>query len=313
MGLFFDPNFLIVPILIATFRMSVPFLLAGVGEVYSERSGVLNIGMEGFMLFGALFGYMVAVRSGSPWIGALGGMAAGGLLSLVHAYFSVTLGVDQIITGTGIWLFGEGITGFLARTFIWKGGRAAPGAPQFTPINIPGLDRIPFIGPILNQQNMLFYIAIGLIVVGSIVLFRTSFGLKIRAVGVNPLAADDAGVSVFATRYTGVLICGLLCGLAGVSLSIGIVDTFTERMTAGRGFITLAIVIFANWRPHRVVWGALLFAGVSALQLRFQAMGVPVPYPFMVMLPYVIAMIALVGIVRKVSVPTYLARPFRRA
>ncbi len=312
MDLILDPNLFIIPIIIATFRMAVPLFLSGVGEVYSERSGVLNIGMEGFMLFGALFGYMMAVRSGSPWIGALGGMIAGGLLSLVHAYFSVTLGVDQIITGTGIWLFGEGISGFAARTFIWKGGKPAPGAPQFLPLNISWFEKVPIVGPILNQQNILFYIAIGLIVLGSIVLFRTSFGLKIRAAGVNPLAADDAGVSVFATRYIGVLICGALCGLAGVSLSVGIVDTFTERMTAGRGFITLAIVIFANWRPQRVVWGALLFAGASALQLRFQAMGVPVPYPFMVMLPYVIAMIALVGIIRKVSVPTCLAKPFRR-
>ena len=218
MELLINPQFFLIPILIATFRMAVPFFLAGVGEVYSERAGVLNIGMEGFMLCGALGGYFVALRTGSPWLGAVGGMAAGGLLSLIHAYLSVTLGVDQIISGTGIWLFGEGISGFLARTFIWKGTRAAAGAPQFIPINTSWLANVPVVGPILNAQNILFYVAIVLIILGSIVLFRTSFGLKIRAAGVNPLAADDAGVSVFKVRYLGVLLCGLLSGLAGVSL-----------------------------------------------------------------------------------------------
>ena len=301
----------ILALIPATFRLTVPILLASIGEVISERAGVMNIGIEGYMLMGALFGYIGSLWSGSPLVGVMLAVIVGGLLSLIHAFLSVTCGVEQIISGIGLWIFSDGFTGFINRTFVIKGSSIAPTAKGFGKLNIPMLSEIPVVGPILFEQNAFFYASIFLAIAFNFILFRTNFGLKIRAVGEKPAAIMDAGVSVNLMRYIGILICGAMGGLAGASLSLGIMDRFFEGMSSGKGFIALAIVVLGNWMPINTIWGSLLFAVMLALQLRLQALGVAFPYPFLLMLPYVLAIVAVAGVIKKANTPAALGEVYR--
>ena len=295
-------------VLAATLRMSFSLIVPSLGEAVSQRSGVLNIGIEGYMLMGAIISYLTVANTGSLWFGVIMGIIAGAILSLMFAYLSISLKTNQIISGLAIWMLSMGSSSFLFRTLgITKEING------FSAVKIPVLSEIPVIGTILFQQNILFYIAILLVVVFSLVMFRTRFGIIIRATGENPLAVDMAGYSVEKMRYISVLICGAMSGFGGAYLVLAVIHRFTENITAGRGFIALCIVILGRWNPWGVLAGSLLFAFVDALQMHLQVLGVPVPYPLLLMSPYVVTIIVIVGItgiIKKVLPPKKLAIPY---
>jgi simple sugar transport system permease protein len=295
-------------VLAATLRMSFSLLVPSLGEAVSERSGVLNIGVEGYMLMGAIASYLAVATTGSIWFGVMMGIMAGTVFSLIFAYLSISLKANQIISGIAIWMLSMGFSSYIFRILgITKEVKG------FSAIKIPVLGDLPGIGPVLFQQNILFYIAILLVAVFALVMFRTRLGIIIRATGENPLAVDMAGYNVSKMRYISVLICGAMSGLGGSYLVLAVIHRFSENMTAGRGFIALCIVILGRWNPLGILGGSLLFAFIDALQMHLQVSGVPVPYPLLLMLPYVVTIIVIVGItglVRKVLPPKKLAMPY---
>lgn len=299
-------DWFIPAVLASMVKFSFPLLVASLGEAVAERSGVYNLGMEGYMLFGAFFGFYGALVTHSIWAGILIGILAGMLLSLVHAYFSITLRVNQIISGIALWLVGIGVTSFMFRSI------GSQNVGTFAELNIPVLSDIPYIGRIVFQQNILVYLGFLLALIFSLLLKRTPFGLLNRAVGDNPLAVDLAGHSVYRIRYISILICGAMSGLGGAYLSLAILGTFSENMTAGRGFMALCIVMFGKWDPMKIVLGVLLFAGAESLQVRLQAIGVPIAYPFLLMIPYVLTLIVLVTAMRKGIAPAKLGIPYAK-
>jgi ABC-type uncharacterized transport system permease subunit len=268
--------------------------------------------MEGYMLIGAFTAYIGALFLGSVWLGFLVGALGAILIVLINAYLGVTLGANQMVSGIAINILALGLTSFLHRELIIGNFGRAPPAQSLQNIDIPLISNLPAIGPILFQQNPLFYISLILVPIFSILLFKSRFGLKIRSVGDNPTAADSLGVNIHRIRYQSIIIGGIMAGLGGATLPLAYVSNFTEGMTAGRGFIVLAIVILGNWSPYRVLGGAFLFSFVYALQLRIQAEGLGIPYPFLLMLPYIFALIALIGAVGKVQMPNALAIPYKR-
>lgn len=300
----------LVGLLQATMRTATPLLLAGLGELFSERSGILNLGLEGIMLIGSLFGFLVANQTGSTWLGILSGGLAGLLISLIHAVLSISFNVNQTVSGVGINILCTGISMTVYRTVFGMASSGVPTAPAQEQIHIPGLSNLPFIGPVLFQQLPLVYIALALVPISWLVLYKTEFGLAIRSVGEHPLAAETLGINVRLVRYICVLICGFLTGIAGTFLSLGLLNIFLDNMTAGRGWIALAVVIFGKWTPGGVLSASFLFGLASALQLRLQAAGVQIPYQFLLMAPYVLTIIALVGAVGRSIGPAALAKPY---
>lgn len=301
----------VIGLFAATVRIAVPFLLAALGETISQRSGVLNLGVEGMMLMGAFSSFVGAYFTGSLWLGVFLGMIIGGLMGLLMAFMSVTLRANQVITGVIINIFSWGLVAYLTRVIFRASYIAAP--VSFEPINIPVLSQIPVLGPILFQHNILVYLAIIFTPLTSFVLMRTTLGLKIRAVGENPQAADTLGVNVYAIRYLCVIFGGVMAGLGGTFLSLAYQNVFAEYMIGGRGWIAVALVIFGTWNPYKVFGGALLFGSINAFQLRLQAVGVKIPYEYLLMLPYILTIIALILIVRrKVGAPASLAVPYKR-
>ncbi|HZU87201.1 MAG TPA: ABC transporter permease [Anaerolineaceae bacterium] len=296
----------------ATFRISTPILLAATGETYAERSGVLNLGIEGTMLFGAFVGFFVADATGSLWIGLLIAIVFGVLSGLLMGLLTVTLGVNQHVSGLSVTLLLTGLSLFAFR-LNFGGGGGTP--PRITPFDqVRPLGDIPFLGTI-SEQYLLTYITFLLIVpLAWWVLYKTNFGLKIRAVGENPEAADAAGINVYAIRYAALAIGGGLMAAGGAFLALAQVGSFTHAIVSGRGWVAIAIVIFGNWNPKRVMWGALIFGGTFALQLRLQAMGLqlPIPYEAFLALPYIVTIIALVIAGRNASYPAALLKPYRR-
>jgi ABC-type uncharacterized transport system permease subunit len=285
-------------------------LRAGIGELFSERAGVLTIGLEGIMLIGSLFGFLVANQTGSLWLGIAAGGAAGLLISLIHAVLSVSFGVSQVVSGVGINILCIGISLTTYRSVFGMASSGVPTAPAQEPIFIPWLSNVPIIGEIFFQQLPLVYIALLLVPVTWFIFYRTELGLKIRSVGEHPLASETLGVNVYSIRYMAVMICGLLTGIAGTFLSLGLLNIFLDNMTAGRGWIALAVVIFGKWKPFGVLWASLLFGLASAFQLRVQAAGFDIPYQFLLMAPYVLTMLALIGAVGRSAAPAALAVPF---
>ncbi len=295
----------------ASVRLSTPVLLAALGETIAERSGVLNIGVEGMMLAGALGGVLGAHYSGNPWVGLLVGMAAGGFLALIHAVVSITVQADQIVSGVAINILALGLTTFFFRSIFGISPKPVL-VKSFPTIEIPVLSSIPFLGEVLFRQNSLVYIAMILVPLTWFVLAKTKLGLNIRSVGEQPRAADTAGISVPFIRYFSTILGGLLAGMGGCFLSLGQVKMFADGMTGGRGFIALAAVIFGKWNPFGV-WGAVLIFGVAdAVQLRLQVKGFEVPYQFLLMIPYVLTIIALAGLVGRSIYPEALGRPYSK-
>lgn len=291
----------------AAFRMATPLIFAALGGIFSERSGVVNIALEGMMLIGAFTAMFVTYHTGLPWVGVLGAIAAGALIGLLHAVFCIRYRANQVVTGTAINIFAGGLTVFLLRYFFGAAG-TSPSVNTIADITIPVLNRIPWIGRVIGRQNPLVYLALIAVVVVHIILYKTPWGLRLRAVGEHPRAADTVGVNVFRMRYLAVIISGSLAGLGGTYLSIAHLSRFSEGMTAGRGFIALAAVIFGKWTPFGALGACLFFGYADALQMRLQDVGIPTQ--FMNMLPYILTIVALVGFVGKAVGPKASGQPY---
>ena len=295
----------------ATIRMATPILFATVGEIIAERAGVLNLGIEGTMLMGAMVGFVTAFKTGSLWLGVLNAGVIGAIFGLLMAFLTVTLRTRQEISGLSINLLSSGLSFFFFRT-IFGVMSVPPHIKPFDPLVIPGLATIPIIGDIFFKQYTLTYIAIILAPVAYIFLFKTNLGLKIRAVGENPVSADTVGVSVYFVRYISVILGATLAGIGGSFLSLAQFNMFLDGMTAGRGFIAIALTIFSNWNPMNALWGSFLFGGADALQLRLQAVGFKIPYQFFLMIPYLLTILALLGVSKRAKAPASLIIPYKR-
>lgn len=295
-------------ILYSGIRLATPYLYASIGETFAQLSGVYNLGVDGIMLMGAYTGFFVAQKTGNLWLGLLSAGIAGLLMGLLMALVSVTMKAEQGISGIGLQLFGLGLSTLLFKTTL--GG--VESITGFQPVRIPLLGNIPYIGDVLFNHNLLVYGAFLLVPVATWVINKTTYGLKVRAVGQNPQAADSLGVNVTRIRYSTVCIGGVFAGIAGASLSIALINLFQENMTNGMGFIAVALVYFGGWRPLGVMGGALLFSFVNALQLWIQVLGIPLPSDIAVMLPYILTILALTISVKRVSKPTALSIPFER-
>lgn len=290
----------------ASVRLGVPLALAALGEAVTERSGVLNIGLEGSIIAGALGGALGALAFGSGSAGVVAGAAAGAAVALVFAAFSVGLGTDQIITGTAITVGGLGLTGAIYQARFGATGTALT-LPTLAPAPIPILSQIPLIGDALFRQAWTAYLAY--LLAGALwwFLFRTAWGLELRAVGEAPAAAEAAGVRVRMVRFWATLFGGTLAGLAGAHLALAHAGTFSENMSAGRGFIAIAVVVLGRWNPLLVLVAALFFGAASALPFLLQALGLDLPYQLFLALPYVLTLAALAGWVGRARAPAALA------
>lgn len=312
----------IIQVLDSTIRLGTPLLLACLAGLFSERAGVFDIGLEGKMLAAAFFSAAVAAVSGSVWLGLLAGIAASLVLAALHGLASITFRGNQLISGVAINFLAAGMTVLIAQDWFGQGGRTPSlmSGGRFEPLTLPFADAIasvPFIGPIyselLSGHSILVYIAFLAVPATWWVLYRTRFGLRLRAVGENPAAVDTAGVSVVGLRYAAVAICGVLCGIAGAYLATALQAGFVKDMTAGRGFIALAALIFAKWRPWQAMWACLLFGFLQAVALRYQNIdlgGLVIPVQVMDALPYILTVVILAGFVGKAIPPRAGGEPY---
>ena len=298
----------IIGMLASGIRLATPYLYAAIGETFGQRSGVLNLGVDGIMLLGAYAAFYAVFTTGNLVLGLLAAILVGGVMGLAMAFISVTLQAEQGISGIGIYLFGLGMSDLLFQQTLGT----VETVSGFRPVEIPVLSEIPALGEIFFQHNLLVYGAYLLIPVAWFILNRTTVGLKIKAVGENPEAADSLGVSVAGVRYATVTFGSMLSGLAGASLSIALLNVFQQNMTAGLGFIAVALVYFGGWRPVGVLFGALLFSTVQALQNWVQTLGIPVPSEVAVMMPYVLTIVVLVFAVQRVGQPAALTKVYER-
>ncbi|MFC3162499.1 ABC transporter permease [Ciceribacter thiooxidans] len=275
-------------ILLTVITAATPLVVAALGELVTERAGVLNLGVEGMMVMGAVGAFAVTQITGSPYIGLLAGIASGALFSLLFGFLTLTLVANQVATGLALTLLGLGASGMLGESYV-----GAPGI-KLQPIAIPMLSDIPFVGPLLFRQDIIFYVSVALVVGVNWFLFKSRTGLKLRAIGDNHASAHALGIHVIRTRYLAVLFGGACAGLAGAQLSLIYTPQWVENMTAGRGWIALALVVFASWRPWRVLAGGYLFGAVSIGQLHAQAMGIGIPSQFLSALPYAATIVVLI-------------------
>jgi ABC-type uncharacterized transport system permease subunit len=294
----------------AMLRYATPLIFAALGGLFSERSGVINIALEGMLLTGAFFAVLGADVTGSWFLGLLVGMVAGGLLALIHAIFSVSLRADQIVSGVALNFLALGIT-----SYLYLNRYGAEGTPTDLPsvpdVKLPLIEDIPFFGDIFGQVNLLIWIALAMVVITWVIVFRTPQGLRLRSSGENPLAAETAGLSVVRTRYVAVVTSGVLAGAGGAYLSIGFVHSFSQNMTVGTGFIALAALIFGRWRPAGALAAALLFGFSTALAQRLPEFS-PNAATLFQALPYVLTLIAVAGVVGRSIPPAAIGRPLDR-
>lgn len=302
-----DAAGVLAPFAEATVRIATPLALAALGETVVERTGVINIGIEGAMLCGALASAIVAGASSSAMVGLLAGAAAGIAVALVFAVFAVRLRGDQIVVGTAITLGATGVTGAVYRAAFGNTG-AALSLPTLPPLAVPGLSALPVVGRALLEQPLPTYLMYAAVPVIWFLFARTQYGLALRSAGESPAAAVAAGLNVRRLRLAALVIGGLMAGLAGATLVLAQAGTFAERMTAGRGFVAIAIVVLGRWNPAGVFGAALVFGAASALQYAFQASGVAVPYQFFLMAPYVLSLLTLAGIGGRARSPEALGR-----
>ncbi len=300
---------IVVSILISVCVASTPLLLAATGELVVERSGVLNLGVEGMMIIGAVAGFSVAQITGNPYIGALVAIGAGAVFSLLFAFLTLSLVTNQVATGLALTILGLGLSGMIGEGFVGQ-----PGI-KMTPIDIPILSDLPLVGKLLFGQDAIFYTSLILVGLVSWFLFRTRAGLMLRSVGDNAKSAHALGIPVIRIRYMAVMFGGACSGLAGAHLSLVYVPQWVEGMTAGRGWIALALVVFASWRPARLLVGAYLFGAVTIAQFHAQALGISIPAQFLTSLPYLATIIVLVIIARNrrmtmINTPASLGQPF---
>jgi len=295
----------------ATMRMATPIIFAALGEILSERAGVLNLGIEGIMLMGAMTGFLVTFSSGSIWLGVLAAAGIGMLLGLLMAFLAVYLGLSQHVSGLGITLFATGLAMFIYRLHFGS-PTVPPIIEPFRQISLPILSKIPIIGPGLFTQYSLTYIAWLLVPIMSILLYRTKIGLKIRTVGENPIVADTVGVNVLLVRTLCLVAGGALMGIGGAFLTLAHQNMFLIDVVGGRGWVAIAMVIFGNWNPYKGAIGALIFGFLDGLQLRLQGLGIAISFHIFLMIPYLLTIVALISVSRKASVPAGLLKPYRR-
>lgn len=301
----------LISILAAAITAGTPILFAALGELVTERAGILNLGVEGIMLVGAVSGFIAAVTTGSSWLGLAAAMLAGGLVALIHALLCITLRANQTVSGLALTLFGAGLSGYLGKDYI-----GIPVPSPFTVQKLGFLSDLPLAGPVFFQHDVLVYLSYLLVPLLWFFMYRTRPGLYLRALGENPAAADALGVKVFFLRYLYVTLGGMLCGIGGAYLSLAYAPSWLENMTAGRGWIAVALVIFALWNPIRAMIGSYLFGGVDALGFHLQVIGVSVS-PFLLnMLPYLFTIIVLVIVMARqggrLTAPGALGLPYNR-
>ena len=289
-------------------RLATPYLLAALGEMLSQRSGVFNLGLEGIMLMGAFAGFYITYVSQSPLLGLLAAIVTGGLMGLLMAFVSVTLQAEQGISGIGLSMLGWGLSGLFFRLYV-DGIQSIAGPKAW---KIPGLGDIPIVGPMFFNHHFIVYFAFLLVPFLWFVLFRTTWGLSVRAVGMTPQAVDTMGVSVSGLRYQCLILGGMLAGLAGATLTVANTHMFADNITAGRGFIAIALVYFGRWSPWGILAGSLLFSMADSFQLWVQVLGINFPYEMAVMLPYIVTIIALMISFGRVWPPAALGKPYER-
>jgi ABC-type uncharacterized transport system permease subunit len=299
----------LIGILASGIRLATPYLYAAIGETFGQRSGVLNLGVEGIMLMGAFSGFYTVYKTENLWLGLLSAIIVGGLMGLATAFINVTLQAEQGISGIGIFLFGLGMSDLLFQKLI-NNVVTISGFPN---VPIPILSNIPVIGEIFFDHNILVYGAYLLAFLAWFVFNKTTLGLSILAVGENPAAADTLGVSVTAVRYFTVTLGGVLSGIAGASLSIALLNVFQQNLTNGMGFIAVALVYFGGWRPFWVLGGSLLFSMISALTIWVQVIRIPIPSDVAIMLPYILTIVVLVLSAGRVRAPSALTKPYERS
>ena len=283
---------ILLAILLTVFTAATPLMLAALGELVVERSGVLNLGVEGMMIMGAVSGFAFAQLTGNVYLGAIGAVFIGAGFSLLFAFLAITLVTNQVATGLALTILGLGVSGLWGEAFVGVAGL------KMETIAIPGLSQIPFFGPLLFNQDLIFYISIALLFGVSWFMFKTKAGLILRAVGDSHGSAHALGISVAKVRYLAVMFGGACAGLAGAHLSLVYTPLWIEGMTAGRGWIALALVVFASWRPYRILAGAYLFGAMGIIQLHVQAIGVSIPAQLLSSLPYIATIVVLVIISR---------------
>lgn len=299
----------LIGILHSGIRLATPYLFAALGETVAQRTGVLDLGVEGIMLMGAISAFYVVFETGNLMLGIIAAIFVGALMGVLMSVISVTFQAEQGISGIGLYLFGLGLSSLLFRVLIGS----VVSVTGFQELHIPVLSDIPVIGEIFFHHNLLVYAAYLMVPVVWFLFDKTTLGLKIRSVGHNPQAADSLGVSVNRVRYFGVIFGAAMAGVAGASLSIGTLNVFQENMTNGIGFIAVALVYFGGWRPLGVLFGSLLFATVSALQIWGQVIGLKIPSDLMVMLPYVLTIVVLIFSSGQIRQPAALNKPFERS
>ncbi len=311
---------LITSILAITLRAGTSLIYATIGEIYTERSGILNLGLEGMMLLGAVSAFATVYYTGSLLLALLVAALTGMILSALHAFLSITMRANQVVSGLSITLFGSGFASFLGQRL----GPASNGhyliglvGKRFVPFDIPGLSKIPVLGAVFSQ-DILTYIVFLIIPVAWFYMYKTKNGLNLRAVGESPQTADAMGINIAKTRYIYTILGGMLVALGGAHLSLSYAPGWTDNITGGRGWIVIALVIFSMWNPSRAIWGALLFGGINAIQFRLQATGTTISAPLLNMLPYLVTIIVLVLMTwvetlnKKVGAPAALAVPYMR-
>jgi len=296
----------------ALIRIATPLVFGTIGELFAERAGVLNLGIEGTMMLSAMTGFSAAYFSGNLWLGLLAAVVTGILAGLLMALLTVSLGLSQHVSGIGTTLLCSGLSFFFYR-LIFGQPSSIPNIKPFAVVAIPGLSAIPVIGPIVFEQFALVYMAMAIVPLSAWVLYQTPWGLNLRTVGENPHAAYSAGVSVMAMRYQALMIAGALMGLAGAFLSMAQFNAYTFGVISGRGWVCIALIVFGQWSPWKSAAGALLFAFIDALQLRLQASSIiNVPYQVFLMMPFVFTIIGMALVSRNARAPAALLKPFRK-
>ncbi|MDH3690305.1 MAG: ABC transporter permease, partial [Gammaproteobacteria bacterium] len=294
----------------ATIRIAAPLLLATLGEMFSERAGVLNLGIEGIMLLGAMVGFSAAFFSGNLWLGLVAAAATGLMLGALMGFLTVTLGLSQHVSGLGVTLFTSGLA-FYSYRLIFGQPSQPPNVLAFETVPLPVFADIPYVGSVLFDHFLLVYFAFLLVPVSYFLLYRTPWGLNLRTAGESPNAAASAGVSVIRKRYQGLLISGALFGVAGAYFSLAQFNAFTFGLISGRGWVCIALVVLGSWSPWRCAFAALLFGMVDALQLRLQSSGaIDIPYQFFLMLPFLITVVAMACVARSARAPAALLVPY---
>jgi simple sugar transport system permease protein len=307
-----DKSFNLTGMLGSSLVRATPIALAALCGVISERSAVINIGIEGIMLMAAQTAVVTATVSGSLYVGLVGAILVGALVAGFHAFLVIRFKVDQTVSSVAINIFGTGFTSFISSRFLQKATDTLNNSGTFPIISVPGLSKIPVLGPVLFENNIIIYLMVLLVVVMHIMLFYTPWGLRTRAVGEHPKAADTLGVNVYLVRYVNVIIGGMIAGLGGAYFTLGSVGRFDEIMTAGKGFIGLAAMIFGKWNPIGAFTSSLIFGFADSLQVKLQILRVPIPSEFLLMAPYIVTMIILTGVVGRAIPPAADGQPYEK-